>query len=119
MSWTRLELEEFKIFVDHLEQRTYKASEDLFYEGHVPTAGYIFVDGKLKVGKRNRVHKEIDPGSIFGIKELLLDKPASYFARVYPGSSMYIIDRSSLNELKEHDTHSGMIHNILNKVLQG
>ena len=118
MSWTKLELDEFQFFVDNLEERTYKSSEDLFYEGHIPTAGYIFIDGKLKFGKRNKIHKEIDPCSIFGVKELLLDTPASYFARVYPGSSMYIIDRSSLIELRDHHVTSKIANKVLNKILE-
>ena len=118
MSWTRLESEEFQIFVDHLEEKTYRSSEDLFYEGHIPSAGYIFIDGKLKIGKRNKLHKEVDRCSIFGVKELLMGTPASYFARVYPGSSMYIMDRSSLLELKEHKHSSEIVNSVLDKILE-
>jgi len=106
MDTVRLEKHEISALGNIFEERLYNTSAELFYEGHIPHVGYILLDGNVILGKKRKVKSELSPGTVIGVKELMTNTPVSYFARIYSGSKVFILDRSSLKSLNQkQDPH--------------
>lgn len=108
-----LEENEIDVLKKVFQERTFHVSTELFYEGHVPHVGYILVDGNVHLGKRKKVKNELRPGSVLGVKELMTNTPSQFFARIYSGSKVFIVDRSTLKGGFE----CPMVQSLMSKIL--
>ena len=95
----KLSAEEIDGIKGKVEKQTYLTTVELFYEGQIPHVAYLFIQGQLQLGKRGRAHKNVEPGTVIGLTELLENKPANYFAKIKAGSRVLILDRSTIKEL--------------------
>ena len=92
-----------KAYIDKLilasPPRVYNAESELIYEGHVPTAGYLLIEGEVHFLKRKRVVQTAKEGALFGVSELMNNYPVKYTVRIQPNSKVCILDKSTIKEL--------------------
>lgn len=79
--------------------RVFKTETDLIYEGHIPIAGYLILEGNAKLVKKKKVTKILDEGNLFGIHELLNNIPIKYGVQISSNSKLCILDKSTVKEL--------------------
>lgn len=77
----------------------YQTETELIYEGQVPFAGYLLVEGEIQFIKRKAIFQKITPGTIFGVSELMENKPLKFTVKILPGSKVCILDRSTVKEI--------------------
>lgn len=82
------------------EPRTYQTETEIIYEGHVPHAGFLLVEGSISFYRNKKLISKLESGSLFGIAELMAHTPFPYTAVITPGSKVAILDRSTVLELK-------------------
>ncbi len=115
MNTIKLDQHEIHTLGNLFEERVFNNSTELFYEGHIPHVGYVLTQGNVVLGKKRKVKSEIMPGTVIGVKELVTNTPVSYYARIYSGSKVFIIDRSSIKSLNiEKDP---VIRQVLDKII--
>lgn len=99
---TTIDLSENK-FIERLKilcpPSVYNTESEIIYEGHVPTAGYLLIEGEIHFLKRKRVVETAKGGSLFGISELMNHTALNYTVRIQPGSKVCILDKSTIKEL--------------------
>lgn len=83
------------------EPRIYNTEMDLIYEGQIPHAGYLLVDGEIHFIKRKNVFQKILPGTLFGVTELMSHTPLKFTVRILAGSKVCILDKSTVKEILE------------------
>lgn len=71
---------------------------DIFYKGQVPTAALLITEGKIGIVKRNKSVTIIKANEICFLDELLSETPLKNNIRVYPNTTLYMIDRYSILE---------------------
>lgn len=101
---TNYHLEKFSHFT---EPRLYQSETEIIYEGQIPHAGYLLVEGEIHFIKRKNVFQKILPGTLFGVTELMNNNPIRFTVKILPGSKVCILDRSTvkeiLNQLAPHE----------------
>ncbi len=115
MKTITLEEHELGFLKEHFQEQVYNTSTELFYEGHIPHVGYVLLDGNVILGKRKKIKDELVPGTVLGVRELVNNIPVPYFARIYSGSKVYIVDRSSIKGL--HQIECPNLSGIINKII--
>lgn len=100
-----------------LEKRVFKNTIEIIYEGHIPHVGYLLIQGEAFLGKKNKFKQVIRPGTTIGARELLNGHPHPSTAKIFSGSEVYILCRSSLMELINNSSTNPVIQPILNKIL--
>jgi len=96
-------------FFTHLTQflkpQVYQAGTEIIYQGHVPVAAFYLLGGSLTFKKRNKTVAKIENGEHFliGATELLRNKKFPYSVTLSTDAQVYILCRSTLLELIEHD----------------
>lgn len=95
-----------KLLTEHIDAlirfctpRLYQTETEIIYEGHVPSAGYLILEGNAKLVKKKKIKQTLQPGSLFGIHELLNKVPLSYNVKISPNSKVCILDKSTVREL--------------------
>ncbi len=81
------------------ENHIYTADSDLYYEGQTPVVAYLLIKGEVTLIKKRRKSIPIRPGSLFGLRELILLEKSTYGARIKSGSEVCFLDRSSIKEI--------------------
>lgn len=88
--------------LENLNEKWCKVSFDkefnLFYKGQIPTAAIVLVEGKMGMVKRNKSVILIKPNEVVFIDELLNEKMLKNDIKVFPNTTIYMIDRFSLFE---------------------
>lgn len=79
--------------------RLYQMTESLVYEGQTPVAGYVLLEGKITVEKRGHILQEIAEKSMICVQELIANIPLKYTIKIYPQSSVLILDKSSVFDI--------------------
>lgn len=85
------------------ENHIYTVSSDLYYEDQTPVVAYLLLKGEVSLVKRRRKSILVKPGSLFGLKELILHEPSLYGAHIKAGSEVCFIDRSLIKEIIEFE----------------
>ena len=100
-----------KITIQHLDQthlnllkafsepRTYNTAQELIYEGQVPHAGYVLLEGEIHIIKRKKVIQKLTPNTLFGVNELMNKLPFKFTIKITPKSKVFILDRSTVIEI--------------------
>lgn len=81
--------------------RFYKEESILIYEGHTPFVGYVLVDGKVEILKKNKIVSTISPLTLFAVNELINHAPVNFTVRVSPESKVLIMDKSTIHEIQK------------------
>ncbi len=81
------------------ENHTYSVDSDLYYEGQTPIVAYLLFKGEVSLVKKRRKNIPVKPGSIFGLRELILHEKSVYGAQIRAGSEVFFIDRSLIKEI--------------------
>ena len=83
----------------HCEPKIYHKETDIIYEGQTPIAGHCILNGEVLLLKRNKIFASLGNLEIFGIDELLSNAAFNFTARIKSGTTVYILDRSTVLEL--------------------
>ena len=67
--------------------------------GHIPTAGYLLLDGEINFIKRKSIIQTIKSGTLFGVTELTDKSPLKYAVKITQNSNVCILDKSTVKEL--------------------
>lgn len=78
----------------------FQQMQEVIYEGHTPNAGFILLEGDLSLKKKNKIVDSFKKNFCYGFYELINNKKSKFSVAVNKGSKLFILDRSSLNELK-------------------
>lgn len=92
------ELEEFLITHPSF---IYQTASEIIYEGQIPLAGYLIVQGKVELFKNKRKVLELYSGHYFGVEALMNNIPFEYTVKIHPFSRVCILDKSTIKELLE------------------
>lgn len=95
--------EQMKKLEVYLCPKLYQRQQDLIYEGQIPHVGFLLIEGEIIFTKRKKIHHKLKPGQTFGVNELLRNYPLKYTATIIAGSKVYILDKSTILELKEEE----------------
>jgi CRP-like cAMP-binding protein len=95
----KLDDQTIKQFTEICPPRIFNTETEIIYEGHIPTAGYLLLEGKVHFVKRKRVVQIVGANCIFGISELMNNQPLKYTVRIEPGAQVCILDKSSIKEI--------------------
>jgi CRP-like cAMP-binding protein len=79
----------------------YNTESELIYEGQIPHAGYLLLEGEIHFIKRKTIIQKILPGTLFGVSELMNRTPLKFTVKILPNSKVCILDRSTVYELLE------------------
>ncbi len=82
--------------------REFKTSSVLYYEGQVPVACYLLLEGRITLMRKKKHLMDISPGHIIGLSEFQRKIPSDATAWISAGSKAFIIDRSTFIELDAH-----------------
>ena len=82
--------------------KIYKVNSPLFYEGQIPISGYLILDGSIQISKK-KFTKILNAGTLLGVKELMLRKPISVSAEVFPNTEICYLDQSTIHDLCQED----------------
>jgi CRP-like cAMP-binding protein len=81
------------------ESHIYSVDSDLYYEGQIPIVAYLLVKGEVSLNKKRRKDVPIRPGSLFGLKELMLNDKSTYGAQIKAKSEVCFLDKSLIKEI--------------------
>lgn len=81
------------------ENHIYSVDSDLYYEGQTPVVAYLLIKGEVNLVKKRRKSIPVKPGSIFGLRELILHEKSVYGAQIKANSEVFFIDRSLIKEI--------------------
>lgn len=82
--------------------KVFNTETEIIYEGHVPTAGYLLLEGEIQFLKRKRIVKVVQAGTIFGVSELMNNTVLKYTVKILQNSKVCILDRSTVKELLQN-----------------
>lgn len=101
--------------VAHFPTKVYKSQAHLFYEGQIPIAGYLVIDGSIQISKKKKFKKMLQKGSLIGVSELINKAPSTISAEVFPNTLLCFLDRTTLLEIytKADKELSSLLKNIL------
>ncbi len=91
-----LSVEQVQLLKERFPPLTYHAPVELFYEGHIPNAVFLIVEGKVLLFKRKKYFHEIGNGKLLGIEELIHKSQIKFCARVKSNSKVSILAKSDL-----------------------
>jgi hypothetical protein len=88
---------ELQELLSNANERHFKQDCVLFYKGQVPTACLFIKQGlAAELGHRNKKLQEFKDGSIVLLTELMEQKSLKRDLMIYAGSSVVILDKTSL-----------------------
>jgi CRP-like cAMP-binding protein len=87
-----------KNLLRHFEEKRIQVDQQIVYRGHIPFAGILLLDGQI-VASNTRTTREFNTGALIGVKELMEGNPLKYTIEVKSGSTIMILDRTSLVDL--------------------
>ena len=79
--------------------KQYKNKADIIYKGHIPHSGFLLVDGRITLKSSRDKSFDIFNGSLIGVRELMNAEPFNFDAQIESNSSVYILDKSTVNEI--------------------
>ena len=79
--------------------RLFNTESEIIYEGHVPTAGYLLIEGEIQFLKNKRLVQTIKEGALFGVNELMNNCPIKYTVRIIRNSKVCILDKSTIRDI--------------------
>ena len=82
-----------------VQQRRYKRDADIIYKGHVPHCGFLLLEGEITLRLSKTKILTLNKCSLIGIRELMNAEPFKFDAYIKSDSKVYILDRSTVNEL--------------------
>ena len=100
------------------EHHLYNVDSDLYYEGQTPIVAYLLLKGEVNLVKKRRKSILISPGSLFGLRELLLHEQSIYGAQIKENSEVCFLDRSLLKEIIDFETDDDLRSIFENLILQ-
>lgn len=99
-SFKQIELQNHTIknLLRHFEEKKIQVDQEIVYQGHIPFAGILLIQGNI-VASNTRTKHVFTSGALIGVKELMEGNPLKYTIEVKSGSTIMILDRTSLIEL--------------------
>lgn len=94
----------------------YSSRSDLFYEGQTPIVAYLLVEGYIHLTKNKKIKGILDPGTLFGLKELMNNEPVDVDAQILPNTMVCFLDRSTILEILNKQTKEPLSE-FLNELL--
>lgn len=97
-----LSLETIEFVKQYSDPRVYQTEAEIIYEGQIPNAGYVVVDGEIFLYKKRKIIHSIKEGTVFGVTELMNNNPFDYTAKIKPYSTVCILDKSTVKDILEN-----------------
>lgn len=80
-------------------QAKFSISSSLFYEGQVPIAAYLLLEGHIQFLKNKKIKQILKPGTLIGLSELMTNFPIDYEAIINEESKICYLDKSTILEI--------------------
>ena len=80
--------------------RTYSTDTYLHYQGQTPIVAYLIVKGNILLLKKSDTYHKLTRGHIVGYRELFLNIPSMFTAKVLSNTEICYIDKSMLLDIK-------------------
>ena len=100
----------------HFPKKRFKTNSPLFYEGQIPIAGYLILDGSIQVSKKKKFKKLLPSGSLIGVNELINKIPIQMSAEVFPNTEICFLDKTTLMEV--YETADSELLTFLKKIFE-
>ena len=88
------------------QQKKISITSPLFYEGQIPIVAYLLLDGCIQLLKNKKIKKNVKPGSLIGLNELMTNTPAKLSAFVQAESTLCFLDKSTIQDIISHQNSS-------------
>ncbi len=85
----------------HCQASIYNTESEIIYEDHVPTAGYLLLEGEVQFIKRKKIIQTLGPRTLFGVTELMESSPMKHTVKISEKAKVCILDKSTVKELLE------------------
>lgn len=108
---------EKKILENSFEPLTILTECNLIHEGQIPNFGIVLLEGKAYLTRKQNIVIQLEPGSIFGVTELLSLQQISYSYQIGVAAKIILINRSELNKIIEKK-NSRILNLLLTKTDQ-
>jgi CRP-like cAMP-binding protein len=79
--------------------KLYKTESHIIYEGQIPHAGYLLIEGEIHFIKKKNIIQKIKAGTLFGVTELMSNSPLKFTVKILPNSKVCILDKSTVKEI--------------------
>ncbi|MBF0313766.1 MAG: hypothetical protein HQK50_02995 [Oligoflexia bacterium] len=110
--YVRLHQRQQKYFADYGDLVTFPHTSILYYEGHVPLAGYLIVKGSILLLRRGKIVAEVGPGNLLGASEFNRRQPSPLRAIVTANGQLIILGYSAMKEIHSCPEGVRMLHEI-------
>ena len=90
--------------------KRYSKNTELHYQGQNPIVAYLILKGSILLLKNSETYHKLTKGFIVGYRELSLNTPSIFTAKVLSNTEICYIDRSTLLEIKNSSNDD--IHNL-------
>ncbi len=81
------------------QQAKFSTNSSLFYEGQIPTAAYLLLEGRIQFLKNKKIKQILKPGSLIGLNELMTNYPVEFEAIIKAESTICFLDKSTILEI--------------------
>ena len=105
----KLSSEQVNLLQGRFPPLTYHNPVELFYEGHIPNAVFLIINGKVLLFKRKRCVSELGRGNLLGIEELLHTSQIKFCAKIGPQGQVSVLAKSDIISIlhnPEDELHS-------------
>ena len=92
-----------KYIVSILPLFYFQAKAHLFHEGQIPHAGFLLMNGIIKIKKRNKFILDVEEGQLIGLEELMNNRPCKSSAEIMPNTQICIFDRTTINGILQNN----------------
>ena len=87
-------------------QTKFSLCSSLFYEGQIPSAACLLLEGRIQFLKNKKIKHILKPGSLIGLYELMSNFPVEFEAVVTAESTVCFLDKSTILEAVDEKTSS-------------
>lgn len=98
MKWKtkKLTWKEIELLKENFESLKFFYEFDVVYESQVPPAGFLVLEGEIKLMKKTKVQGSILPGSIIGVYQLIHNHPMKVGMKISSNSELLVLHKSEI-----------------------
>jgi signal-transduction protein with cAMP-binding, CBS, and nucleotidyltransferase domain len=110
----KLTQEELAILKERSDVLSFPYDCDLVYDHQIPNAGIALLDGEIELTKKSKTLKKIDYNCLYGVQQLLEEKPVKLGCKIKKNSKVILLGRSEIIEALQNPSSrfSQLIQNI-------
>lgn len=98
--------------------KKYSSNTILHYQGQTPIVAYFILKGNILLQRKSELYHKLSKGYIIGYRELCLNVPSLFTAKVFNNAEICYIDKSTILEIKKSkDKEVHMLYLELKKAI--